>query len=149
MAALARHRLNRAREALREGNALLDAGAPRGAVSRFYYAALHAARALLAIRSVDSARHSGVITLFQVHFVKTGLIDQHIGRAFPRAFEKRLNTDYADFSEVTSDEAMLVRTSVSQFVEACAELLEGLLVEASGGSPIEPAAGREGEEPRR
>lgn len=135
VAALARHRLERAREALREGEALLDAGAPRGAVSRFYYAALHAGRALLATRAVDSARHSGVIALFQAHFVKTGLLNSEIGRAFPRAFEKRLNTDYADFSDITSEEAAQVRTGVHQFVEACAELLERLLNENETGPP--------------
>ena len=72
VAVLARHRLERARESLREGDALEAAGALRGAVSRWYYAALHAARALLATRGVDSARHSGVISLFQAHFVKAG-----------------------------------------------------------------------------
>lgn len=130
IATLARHRLERAREALREGDALLDVGAPRGAVSRFYYAALHAARALLATRGVDSARHSGVITLFQQHFVKTGLMQADVSRSFPRAFEKRLNTDYADFSEITSGDATQVRASVNQFVDACTELLERLLREA-------------------
>jgi uncharacterized protein (UPF0332 family) len=135
LAALARHRLGRAREALGEGDALLAAGAPRGAVSRFYYAALHAARALLAIRSVDSARHSGVIALFQAHFVKTGLMDAEVGRAFPRAFEKRLNTDYADFSDVTPDEASEVRTRVAAFVEAAAALLDRLVEETHEGPP--------------
>jgi uncharacterized protein (UPF0332 family) len=127
VAALAGHRLHRAREARREGDALLAAGAPRGAVNRFDYAALHAARALLATRGVDSARHSGVIALFQAHFVKTGLMDAETGRAFPQSFEKRLNTDYGDFSEVTPEEAAQVCTRVGKFVEACPALLDRLL----------------------
>jgi uncharacterized protein (UPF0332 family) len=134
IAALARHRLERARESLREGDALQAASALRGAVSRWYYAALHAARALLATRGIDSARHSGVITLFQLHFVKAGLIDADVARAFPRSFEKRLNTDYADFSDVTAEEAMRVRTEVSQFIEACSSLLERLLEESAGST---------------
>ena len=129
MAVLARHRLERAREALREGDALQSADALRGAISRFYYAALHAARAMLAVRGVDSARHSGVISLFQMHFVKTNLIPGEVARGLPRAFEKRLNSDYADFSEVTSEDVTRVRTDVSRFIEACATLLERLLRE--------------------
>ncbi len=129
--ALARHRLERAREALGEGQALYSTGALRGAVNRLYYAALHAARALLATRGVDSARHSGVITLFQTHFVKTALLPADTARAFPRAFEKRLNTDYADFSEITEEEVVSVQTEVTQFVAACGELLERLLQEDS------------------
>ena len=35
--------------------------------------------------------------------------------------------DYADFSDVTPEEASRVRTEVAQFVDACADLLERLL----------------------
>ena len=84
---------------------------------------------MLAVCGVDSARHSGVISLFQRHFVKTNLIAAEVARGLPRAFEKRLNSDYADFSEVTSEDVTRVRTDVSRFIEACATLLERLLRE--------------------
>jgi uncharacterized protein (UPF0332 family) len=71
---LARHRLSRAKEAFAEGEHLFAKGAFMGAVNRFYYGAFYAARALLAVRELDSSRHSGVISLFQKHFVKPGLI---------------------------------------------------------------------------
>ena len=127
IAMLARHRLERAREAFREGEALEAAGSFRGAISRFYYAGLHAARALLATREVDSARHSGVIALFQTHFVRTAIIPADVARAFPRAFEKRLNTDYADFSEVSAEDTSKVRIEIAQFIDACGALLDRLL----------------------
>jgi uncharacterized protein (UPF0332 family) len=85
--ALARHRLARAREASQDGRLLLAAGSHASAVTRFYYAAFHAARALLATRGLDSSRHSGVIALFQQHFVKPGVIAADIARALPRALE--------------------------------------------------------------
>ena len=47
---LARHRFQRAREALRDARLLLAEGSLTGAINRFYYAAFYAARALLAIR---------------------------------------------------------------------------------------------------
>lgn len=68
---LARHRMERADAACREGDFLTEQAAYQGAVNRYYYAAFHAARALLTTRNVDSARHAGVIALFQQHFVKT------------------------------------------------------------------------------
>ena len=71
---LARHRLSRAKMAFSEGDHLFSAKAFMGAVNRFYYAAFYAARALLATRELDSSRHSGVISLFQAQFVKSGLI---------------------------------------------------------------------------
>jgi len=72
LAALARHRLAQAHETLAEANQLLASQAFRGAVNRLYYAAFYAARALLALREVDAARHGGLISLFQQHFIKTG-----------------------------------------------------------------------------
>jgi uncharacterized protein (UPF0332 family) len=58
-------------------------------VNRFYHAAFYAARALLAVRELESSRHTGVISLFQKHFVKPGLVSTDKAKALPRAFEKR------------------------------------------------------------
>lgn len=86
----------------------MNAKAFMGAVNRFYYAAFYAARALLALRELDSSRHSGVISLFQTQFVKPGLIATEKAKALPRAFEKRQKSDYGDFSTVTATEAQSI-----------------------------------------
>lgn len=125
--ALAQHRLSRAREAFAEGEHLLAKGALMGAVNRFYYGAFYAARALLATRQVDSSRHSGVISLFQKHFVKTGLVDVNRAKALSRSFEKRQKSDYGDFATVTGEEAQAIREEVHAFVEECARALDRLI----------------------
>lgn len=124
---LARHRLDRAKEAFTEGEHLLTKRAFMGAVNRFYYAAFYAARSLLALNEVDSSRHSGVISLFQKHFVKSGLIAAEKAKALPRAFEKRQKSDYGDFSTVTMKEAQAIRIEVSAFIEECEQTLERLI----------------------
>lgn len=123
-ATLAHHRLARARETLADGHVLLSAGRYASAVNRFYYGAFHAARAMLTTRELDSSRHSGVIALFQQHFVKTGVVSADVARALPRAFEKRLNSDYEDFSETTAEVASRVQRECERFVAACAASLE-------------------------
>jgi uncharacterized protein (UPF0332 family) len=120
---LAYHRIARAHEALEEADLLIEQRHFTGAVNRLYYAAFYAARALLATRTLDSSRHSGVIALFQEHFVKTGLISTDAARALPRAFEKRQTSDYGDFSEPTSDEVLSLRDQVQTFVASCEELV--------------------------
>ncbi|MBU1599651.1 HEPN domain-containing protein [bacterium] len=40
---------------------------------KWLYAIFSAARALLATKDLDSSKHSGVISLFNQHFVKTGV----------------------------------------------------------------------------
>ena len=124
---LARYRLARARQAMTEGATLLGADAAVGAVNRFYYAAFYAARALLAVKEVDSSKHSGVIALFQQHYVKTGLLAPEIARVLPRTFEKRLNSDYEDFAELSAADARAVHVEVESFVAACERLLAALL----------------------
>lgn len=126
---LARHRLGRAKQAFSEGEHLLTKRASMGAVNRFYYAAFYAARSLLATRELDSSRHSGVISLFQAQFVKPGLISTENAKALPRAFEKRQKSDYGDFSTVTAKEAQAIRNEVSDFLEACEQMLNRLISE--------------------
>jgi uncharacterized protein (UPF0332 family) len=117
--ALAEHRIARAHAALHEADLLIDRQHFSGALNRVYYAAFYAARAMLATRNLDSSRHSGVIALFQEHFVRTGLIPTDTARALPRAFEKRQTSDYADFSEPTSDEVLSLRDQVGILVRSC------------------------------
>lgn len=46
--ALAKHRMERAEAACKDGDLLAEQSSLRGAINRYYYAAFHAARALLA-----------------------------------------------------------------------------------------------------
>ncbi len=117
--ALAWHRLARAHIALQEAEILIERRQFGGALNRVYYAGFYAARALLATRNLDSSRHSGVIALFQEHFVRTGLIPPDTARALPRAFEKRQTSDDGDFSEPTADEVLPLRDQIRTFVESC------------------------------
>ena len=126
---LATHRLSRAKEAFAEGDYLLTKKAFMGAVNRFYYAGFYAARALLAIQELDSSRHSGVISLFQKHFVKSGLVSAENAKALPRAFEKRQKSDYGDFSTITSAEAKSVRAEVKNFLQECEHVLARIMAE--------------------
>jgi uncharacterized protein (UPF0332 family) len=94
------------------------------------YAAFYAARALLALREVDSARHSGLISLFQQHFIKPGLLAAETGKTLARAFEKRQNSDYEDFATVDPTDARDLASAVRTFVGTCEQLLDRLLQEA-------------------
>ncbi|MBI5525838.1 MAG: DUF1566 domain-containing protein [Deltaproteobacteria bacterium] len=71
--------MSRARQTYADGEHLMSVSAHAGAVNRFYYSAFHAARSLLATLELDSSRHKGAISLFQMHFVKTGIITTDAG----------------------------------------------------------------------
>ena len=80
--ALVLYRLESAREKVRAAKDLLENKHYKDSVSRSYYAIFTAARALLATRKLDSSKHSGVIALFNQHFVKNGLICKDASKWF-------------------------------------------------------------------
>jgi len=125
--ALARYRMNKARACFKDGLVLLKEGSPNGAIGRFYYAAFHAARALLATKGLDASRHTGVIKLFSQHFVKTGFVFPETAKVLSRSFEKRLDSEYEDYVQFTKKQAEQVRDEVRKFIQACEKALSDYL----------------------
>jgi uncharacterized protein (UPF0332 family) len=91
--------MSKAHRALASAFALLKQGDSDGACNRAYYAMFDAARAaLLASHSPvppDIAKtHSGLITAFSLHLVKTGRLSLELGRALNKVEDLRLIADY-------------------------------------------------------
>ncbi|MDZ7261966.1 MAG: HEPN domain-containing protein [candidate division KSB1 bacterium] len=61
---LAKYRFSDAIEKLESARILLQENRLKDSLSRSYYAMFSAVRALLALRKLDSSKHSGVISLF-------------------------------------------------------------------------------------
>jgi uncharacterized protein (UPF0332 family) len=123
---LVEYRFARAKESLADADILYEKKSYNGAVNRFYYAAFYAAKALLAVRGLDSSKHSGVISLFQQNFVKEGVIPADIAKALSRSFEERIDMDYEDFISVDDLEVNAIRENVKDFVIACEDALKKL-----------------------
>ena len=116
---IARRRIQRAHDTPNEVDLLIAARHWRGALNRVDYAAFYAARALLATRDLDAGRQSGVIALFQQHFVKAGVVPAAVAKALPYAFELRQTSDYADVAEPAEEQVIALQMSVTAFVAAC------------------------------
>ena len=91
------YRRSKAKETLQDGKILLEAKRFSSAVNRIYYALFYAVTALLLTKGLSSAKHGGVMALFNEHFVKTGKIPVESGRFYSRMFEFRQKSDYGDF----------------------------------------------------
>ena len=92
----ARYRLERSLEDLQSAQALLIDGHFRAANNRAYYAIFHAIRAALALKSVASSKHSGVISEFRRLFIKEGLLPVELSQMIGAAFTIRNASDYDD-----------------------------------------------------
>jgi uncharacterized protein (UPF0332 family) len=77
-----------------------------------YYAAYHAAVALLLAEGLDARSHAGVGQLLGLHFVKTGRLDPDDGRLFARLQKYRIEADYSTAFVVT-------REALEQDLAAC------------------------------
>jgi uncharacterized protein (UPF0332 family) len=111
-------------EALEEAEILHQAGRPAGAVSRAYYAAFHAARALLVSISLQPRTHEGVRSMLSLHFVRTGRLDARLARALSLASRTREDADYdaaAVFGPADSEESL---SQARIFVAAAKQILE-------------------------
>lgn len=114
--ALVSYRLESSKEKLKAAVDLFEKGDFKDSVSRSYYAIFTAARALLATKQLDSSKHSGVIALFNQHFVKTGIISADIGKLIGKAKLYREQADYGDFFVVSKEEAEAQIQSAKKFI---------------------------------
>jgi len=86
------------------------------AINRAYYAIFYAANALLATKKLSSSKHSGVISLFRQHFIKTGLIDSEYSKTYGRAMEDRHEGDYELQASWTKEDVQTHLASAEKFV---------------------------------
>jgi uncharacterized protein (UPF0332 family) len=94
------HHLAKAERFLRAARTLLAAGLGEQATSDAYYAAFHAATALLASAGVEAGTHEGLRRLLALHFVKDGPLPPHTARDLSRLLSDRLLADYAVAGEI-------------------------------------------------
>ena len=91
--------LAKAIQAAASAKLLLDAGDADGACNRAYYAMFDAARAALLASGAPvpaeiAKTHSGLISAFSLHLVKTGRVPVEFGKSLNKAEELRLIADY-------------------------------------------------------
>jgi uncharacterized protein (UPF0332 family) len=118
-----RDELARADEALHAGRALLELGLHADSVSRAYYGAWHALRALLLSRGLEAKTHAGAIHLFNVEFVRTGPFATAHNRLLAGMQRARELADYdaavmfsREDAEAYLQDAVTFRAAVAQYL---------------------------------
>ena len=125
--ALAKHRFKRAETTLTEAIDELSRKNFRLTVNRAYYSVFYAMRAFLATVDKDSSKHSGVVSLFNQHFIQTGSVPEVSFKSIQSLMDLRHEGDYQDFAEITEDEANGAIESAKIIIRMLKEKLEKLL----------------------
>jgi uncharacterized protein (UPF0332 family) len=121
---LARYRIEKAREILKDAEDAVERGRFMLSVNRSYYVMLTAARALLALEEKDSSKHSGVISLFNQWIVKPGNFSKETSRFLTKGKVLREDADYGDFVNITEEDARIQLERAIRFYEEAMKRLD-------------------------
>jgi uncharacterized protein (UPF0332 family) len=118
-----RDELRQARDALNDARVLLDGdGTNAGAMNRLYYAAFHAAQAVLYVRGEEPSSHGHVRQLFGQRIVLEGDAFREEGRLLGTLYDYRQEADYG--TGTLDVEANRLLSDVEAFVEHMSELVD-------------------------
>jgi len=84
---------------------------------------------LLALIKLDSRKHSGVISLFDKHFVKTGIFSKEFSKIVHKSFDFRQVSDYDDFFIISIDQAKTQIENCLKFISEVEDIINRLLNE--------------------
>ncbi len=112
----------RSRDELRAARALLEADLPDQAVSRAYFAALHAASAALLVLGDPQTSEVGIVTAFARRVPDDGF-DPEAGRILRKLFEDRTDVDQA-LANAPAEEAERAIGDADRLVRSIAVWIE-------------------------
>lgn len=120
------YRLDQAQETLNAARELSAGGYSRDAINRAYYAMFYCGLALLASKGLGASKHSGVLSLFSRHFIKTGAFPIDYGRYLREAFELRQGADYREFIRITPEQVQEAIAHAESFLQHSRHVLGNL-----------------------
>ena len=101
---LVKYRIEKSKSTLDDAKKCFSQISLAATVNRIYYAIFYSVNALLISKGLASSKHSGVKSLFNREFVKTGIIDQRLNDFYSSMLDHRQESDYRDFIEFERSE---------------------------------------------
>ena len=114
----------RADSALAASKVLFEKELLEDTVSRTYYAVLHAAKAALLSKGIETSSHRGVLSMFSLHLVKSGDIEIEYAKILTAEQEDREIGDYNVAIEIGEERAKERLEEAEKFVERIKRFLK-------------------------
>jgi hypothetical protein len=114
----------RSRESLAEAQLLAEAGHWNTSVSRLYYSCFYAASALLQKHGLSSAKHSGVRSIFNQQFTRSGTVEKEVAAIYNDLFDRRQESDYGPFFVFEAGDVKPWFKDAERFIASIAALTE-------------------------
>jgi uncharacterized protein (UPF0332 family) len=117
------YRLEQARESLVAAEGMLALGVDRSAVNRTYYAMFYAVLALLASRKLETSKHTGVLSRFDLYYSKPAVLPRELSVWLHDAFTQRNKADYAEEFTLTRAAIDELLSHAREFVTVVSDFL--------------------------
>ena len=109
--------LERAKDALEDAKIMFREERFWVCVSRSYYAIFYCMQTLLFAKGLFTKTHKGVLNLFNLHYVKTGIIEKRYSEMARDAFADRQKADYDFDTDFTANEVAEVIQHAEEFLK--------------------------------
>ncbi len=116
--------IRKAQETYEEIAILTAANKWSGAANRLYYAVFHAINALLIHDGHSVNTHQGSHAIFNLYYIKTGLLPRDFGRLYNQLQTMREESDYNCAYDISSDELNEKIEPARQLIEKIAEMVK-------------------------
>ena len=93
------------------------------AANRYYYACFHAVQALFIHNGLASKTHSGMLSQFGLHFIKTGIIEDRLGGFLTRMEQLIEKGDYNCVFSISEEELKTIVAPAQELVKVISELI--------------------------
>lgn len=122
------YRLKQAEESIQEAQKMLGGGgfSPRSVINRAYYSLFYAVLALFIRAGIvtKTSKHTGVISIFDKEFVKTGKIEKRYSRIMHDIFDARQEGDYRELVELAEEDAAESVALAKDFLDEIKRLIK-------------------------
>lgn len=120
---LVANKVKRSRETWAEAKGIIASGYWYAAANRMYYACYYMVSALLLKKGLSANTHGGIIGLFGLHFIKSGIISHEMGKFYSQLFELRQTGDYDDWKVVTENDIKPLEPHAEAFLNTIETLI--------------------------
>ena len=120
---LVANKVRRSRETWTETIGIIENNYWYAAANRMYYACYYMVSALLLKNGLSSHTHGGTISLFGLHFIKTGVVPSELGKFYSELFELRQTGDYDDWKVVGEADSTPLVPAAENFLDLLEKLI--------------------------
>jgi uncharacterized protein (UPF0332 family) len=121
--AIVAFRAQKAKDTLSEAEGIAVLNYWNTVANRLYYSCFYLTSALLVKQNYLAQTHNGVIHLFGMHFIKTGIVSKDAGKLYSKLYELRQTGDYDDLFNLSQSDVEPLIPLVHSFFDEISKLL--------------------------